>query len=663
MNYIKFLPLLLLIVGCARMGQPDGGWYDETPPHVIGANPADRATGAKAQKISILFDEFIKIENATEKVVVSPPQLEQPEIKASGKRIEVKLNDSLRANTTYTIDFSDAITDNNEGNPLGNYTYSFSTGPDIDTLEVAGTVLTADNLEPVKGILVGLYADRADSAFISQPMLRVARTDSRGRFIIRGVAPGEYRIYGLADADGNYRFSQKSEQIAFCSDIISPSVVDDTRQDTLWTDSLHIKSVERVKYRHFLPDNVTLMAFTETLTDRQFLKSERTEADNFKLYFTYGDGSLPRVRGLDFDSSDPNALLVEPSLRADTVTYWLRDTALVNRDTLNIELTYMACDTTGTLVENVDTLQLLAKTPLAKRLKQQKKEYDEWEKKQEKKRRRGDPYDSIMPPKALQLEVGAPNTLDPDRNITFKSRTPLASIDTSLIHLYARHDTLWYEARYQIEPWRDPRSADSTLAAHALPDSTLAYHRNYILRGEWRPDIEYSLEIDSTAFTDIYGTTSKKIKSGFKVPSLDTYGTLILNISGLKSAHAVVQLLDQSDKVVKETTLQPDGTAQFFYLKGANYYVRLFEDDNNNGLWDTGDYASGRQPERTYYYPQKIECKAKWDITRDWNVTSTPPYEQKPAEITKQKADKQKTIKQRNLQRARQLGIELPSKF
>lgn len=153
------LLLALLVASCARMGRPDGGWYDETPPSVIGATPGDGSVNAKAKKINIFFDEFIKLENASEKVVVSPPQLEQPEIKATGKRISVELKDSLKDNTTYTVDFSDAISDNNEGNPLGNYTYSFSTGEEIDTLEVSGYVVQAENLEPVKGILVGLYAE------------------------------------------------------------------------------------------------------------------------------------------------------------------------------------------------------------------------------------------------------------------------------------------------------------------------------------------------------------------------------------------------------------------------------------------------------------------------------------------------------------------------
>ncbi len=124
------------IISCARMGQPDGGWYDDDPPKVIGSNPADQSVGVKSKKITIYFDEFIKLEDATNKVIVSPPQLEVPEIKGAGKKIIVELEDTLKENTTYTIDFSDAISDNNEGNPMGNYTYSFSTGEQIDTFEV-----------------------------------------------------------------------------------------------------------------------------------------------------------------------------------------------------------------------------------------------------------------------------------------------------------------------------------------------------------------------------------------------------------------------------------------------------------------------------------------------------------------------------------------------
>ena len=266
--YLLAISCLLLVVGCARMGSPDGGWYDDDPPVVLGSTPADKATGVKTKKVTIYFDEYIKLADATQNVIVSPPQLEMPDIQAKGKKIVVELKDTLKPDMTYTIDFSDAISDNNEDNPMGNYTFTFSTGQQTDTLEVSGTVLSAENLDPVSSILVGLYEDLADSAFRTKPLLRVARTDANGHFVIKGVAEGEYRIYALQDADGNYKFTQKSEMIAFSHETYKPYVKPDMRQDTIWRDTLHIDSIAQVHYMHYYPDDVVLTAFQEIQTDR-----------------------------------------------------------------------------------------------------------------------------------------------------------------------------------------------------------------------------------------------------------------------------------------------------------------------------------------------------------------------------------------------------------
>lgn len=205
----------------------------------------------------------------------------------------MELIDSLKPNTTYTIDFSDAISDNNEGNPLGNYTYSFSTGEQIDTMEVSGYVIEAKTLEPVKGIMVGLYPANGseyldensdsqwnDSIFRTRPFLRVSRTDSRGHFVIKGIANGSYRIFALKDVDGNYCYTQKNEMVAFNHDIIVPSSKPDVRHDTIWTDTLHIRSITPVNYTHFLPDDIVLKGFEQELTDRYFLK-RRTQNSTF----------------------------------------------------------------------------------------------------------------------------------------------------------------------------------------------------------------------------------------------------------------------------------------------------------------------------------------------------------------------------------------------
>lgn len=631
-----------IIAGCARMGQPDGGWYDDDPPRILGSTPEDQATNVTTKKITIQFDEYIKLADVTQKVIVSPPQLEMPEIKGAGKKIVVELKDTLKPNTTYTIDFSDAISDNNEGNPLGNYTFTFSTGEQIDTCEVAGNVLDASNLEPVKGILVGLYDDLSDSAFKTKPLLRVARTDGRGRFVIKGVAPGEYRVYALQDADGDYIFNQKSEMIAFSHQTYQPSSKPDIRQDTIWKDTLHIDNIIRVPYTHFYPDDIVLLAFQEIQTDRYLIKQpERTNADRFTLYFSYGNPQLPQIRGLNFDEKD--AFILEANEKKDTLTYWLRDTMLVNRDTLEMELSYLMTDSTGILVTQVDTVDVLAKTSYEKRQKERKKVIEEWTKKQEKQKKRGEDYDSIMPPVPLAVQYIVKTSMDPDFRVNFVMPSPLAKCDTSAIHLYTKIDSLWYRTPFEF--YRQESSL-----------------RTYDFVAEWRPDTEYSLEIDSAAFVDIYGVASAAYKQGIKVKALDEYATLLFQLSGVSDTTVIVELLDKGDRPIKRVRAT-NAQAEFFYINPAIYYARAFVDRNGNGVWDTGDYDKDLQAEEMYYYPQKIECKAKFDVTLSWNLISTPRTRQKPTEITKQKPDKEQAkLRNRNADRARELGIEYVKK-
>jgi len=621
------------------MGHPDGGWYDEKPPYVVSAMPKENATNVSSKKIVINFNEFIKLESASEKVMISPPQHEQPEIKATGKNIYVELQDSLLPNTTYTVDFSDAIIDNNESNPMGNYTYTFSTGDAIDTLQVSGYVLEASNLEPVKGILVGLYTE-GDSA-----MCRVARTDSRGHFVIRGIAPGSYTVGAVMDADGDYRFTQRSEKMAFSHDIIVPTSKPDTRQDTLWLDKDHIKDINVTGYTHFLPDDIVLRAFDHQATDRYFLKSERKDERFFTLYFTAPvkkDGDLmPALRGLNFN--EKNAFVMEPSAKCDTITYWLRDTALVNQDTLRLEMTTYITDTIGVQRLTTDTLEILAKTPYAKRMKNLQKEREEWEKDLAKRLRRAKPdevIDTVMPRKTLDVRYASTQQMKPNGAVSITFPTPIERFDSTAVHLYEEMDTLHREeTKFVMTP---------------------IVNRRCELFTDWKIGASYTLEVDSLAFTDIYGTVSKQYKQTIQVGKLEDYGSLFVSVGTPVSAPVIVQLLNGQDDVVMEAQAE-GGTADFYYITPGTYYLRAFIDSNGNGVWDTGDYFSDRQPEEVYYYPDPVECKAKWDITKTWNITAKPLYRQKPYVITKQKPEAEKTIKQRNAERARSLGIELPA--
>jgi hypothetical protein len=626
---IYTVSLLMSLVSCAKMGTPDGGMYDETPPVIVSTSPADKGVNVKTRKININFNEFIKINNAQEKVIVSPPQLEQPEIKAAGKKVVVDLKDSLKENTTYTIDFSDAISDNNEDNPLGSYTYCFSTGNQIDTFEVSGKVLEAKNLEPIKGILVGLYNNLSDTIFTKKPMLRVSRTDSRGHFVIKGIASGTYRIYALNDADGNYIYNQKSEELAFSHTLISPSCAPAVRQDTLWKDTLHIDSIHQVPFTRFMPDNIVLLAFTEEQKDRAYLKSDRLEPNKFTLYFSGGDKKLPKLRGLNFN--DKNAFIVEPSAHNDTIMYWLRDSALCNQDTLKMDMQYTATDSTGLLVDKTDTVEVLSKISYAKRMKEKQKKYEEWKKEQEKSKKKGLPYETEIKPEALAPKFMISSDMAPDENVSIEMPAPLIRCDSAAVHLYAKHDTLWYKSKFIF------RKRTNSL-------------RRYEIIGEWRPGVEYSIEVDSGAFVDIYGRVSDAYKSGTKIGSLDSYSSLFITLTGMQDTCAVVQLLDKNDAVVREVRAK-DAHVDFYYLKPDVYYMRVYFDTNGNGKWDTGSYADNRQPETVYYYPKELQCKAQWDLNETWNVTGTDIASQKPAMITKQKADKKKRKIDRNAQR------------
>ncbi len=645
---------LFIFTSCARMGAPDGGWYDEKPPYVVSATPEENATNVTSRKVTIRFNEFIKLESANEKVIVSPPQMQQPEIKVTGKNIYVNLLDSLKPNTTYTIDFSDAISDNNEGNPMGNYSYTFSTGDAIDTLQVSGYVLDASNLEPVKGILVGLYAE-GDSI-----MKRVARADSRGHFIIWGVAPGSYTVGALMDVDGDYRFTQRSEKMAFSHDIIVPSCKPDVRQDTLWQDQNHIKDISLTGYTHFYPDDIVLRAFDHQLTNRYFLKAERKNAENFTLFFTapvvdsliYRDNQpllenhrLPSLHLLNAPSHmqgvGDKLFIVEPSLKADTVRYWLRDMALVNQDTLRIEMATYISDSLGVQRLTKDTLEILSKSPYAKRQKVLEDEMADWRKEVAKRLRRAEPgevVDTVMPAKKLEVRYSAPSVMSPTDAVMITFPSPLEKFDKEALHLYVEQDSLWYRSPFTVTPVKD---------------------RTCEVYTDWLPGAKYSFEVDSLAFTDIYGVANGKYKIGIQVGKLEDYASLFVNVNVSVNAPVIVQLLDKQDKVLM-TAEAKDGTAEFYYIVPETYYLRAFVDSNGNGEWDTGDYFTDRQPEDIYYYSEPVECRAKWDITKTWNLTSKPLFRQKPDVLKKEKGDTERIIKKRNEERARNKGIPLP---
>jgi len=635
---IPILAILLaaLLVACASIGNPDGGAYDETPPRVLSALPADRSVMNRRKKVSIYFDEFIKLQNANEKVVVSPPQIEAANVRADGKRIKIDLYDSLQANTTYTIDFSDAIEDNNEGNPMGQYTYSFSTGETIDTMEISGYVLNAADLEPVKGIMVGLYpADSTfhDSIFRTKPFSRVSRTNGSGRFCIKGVKPGKYKAYALTDADGNFIFNQKSEQIAFDTLVLQTGSRPDVRMDTIWRDSTHYDSIRVIPYTHYFPDDVLLTAFLEDGQDHHLLKTERPSPEIFKLFFTSPADSLPHIEGLNFDAS---CLVVEPSQHNDTITYWVTDTIYTHlQDTLALALTFLDTDTLGQLVPHTDTLELVPKVTWEKILREKQKQIDEWNKAREKRAKKAkeplppeeNPYEKTY----LQFSLKPGTTIGPHQNIRFIANEPFLKVDTASLHFYEKKDSDLLPRPFLFLPVEGDK-------------------RSYMLYAEWEPKTTYVFQADSAAFVSVLGSSSKPLKNEIKVRALEDYGAIFVHAL-LPDTGFVIQLLGRNDKPIVEKRADADGRADFFYLQPAEYFIRGYIDRNGNGKWDTGNYNLGLQPEEVFYFPKSLMLKAQWDMEQDWDVRGIARHLQKPAAITKQKPDKEKNIRKRNEER------------
>ena len=616
------LPLTVAVAflySCASVGTLGGGDFDETPPKFLKGSPSPNELNATRKRISIEFDEYLKLDKPQEKIVISPPQVQQANVRASGKKVLIDLQDTLIPNTTYTIDFADAIQDNNEGNPLENFVYTFSTGERLDTMEVAGTVLNAMNLEPIKGMMVGLHADLADSAFTTKPFDRVGRTDSRGHFTIKGVAPGEYHIYGLQENDQNYFYSQPTEMVAFDDSLVIPTFELRMRQDTTWIDSLVIDTIVERQYTHYLPDKLILKAFVNNKKDQRLAKSERTTKKDFTLYFTAPADTFPAIRGLNFDETD--AFVIERlTERIDTLKYWIKDSLIYQLDTLQMEVSYLYTDSLKQLVPRTDTLRLASKEK-PKSQKELQKEQEEKEKEEKHRRERGDTIDVQPKTEFLAVDIYAPSSMDVYDYLTLTFPEPVASIDSAGIQLQQKVDTLWHDLPFEIEP----DSLDI---------------RVFNVYADWQPGESYSLQLDSAAVFGIYGRFIDKQKKEFKVKTLDSYGQVFFNISGAEDVD-LVELLDSKDAVVRSEKVV-NGRADFYYLNPGKYAARLVRDSNRNGKWDTGDYERHLQPEEVFYYPQMIEFKSNFDVLQDWDLYAKTPDLQKPDDIKKQKPEQKR---------------------
>lgn len=602
-QYIIFLLVLLLAVwGCANRGAgPQGGPKDDMPPKVVKQNPKQGSTNFAKKTITVEFDENITLDNLADNLVISPPQQSQPKVQAINRKLTIAFEDTLESNTTYTLDFGNAVVDNNEKNVFENFVISFSTGDEIDTLGISGTIINAENLDPVAGIVAGIYPAEiySDTTLSTTVFSRIGRSNKEGRFAIQNIHPGTYRLFALGD-NSRDNIYQQGEGLALYDSLVTPYIHSTMRTDTVWADSVTIDTIRTREAFVREPANVLLRYFREDYTRHYLHKMERPQDNLLKLIFSTTPAQMPSMRLLP-DTLHPERdfasvrVFEQHNATHDTISYWLIDSTAILSDTLYAEVSYLKSDSLYQLQPQTDTLRSIFRRPKETRAQKRKREQEE----------------QLGSIKYTNLSVQSGSTLDITADIRIKADVPVAEYDTSKIHLKETIDSTSVALPYEIV--RDTASL-------AL-----------LLRYPWQPEHLYELSTDTAAFTDIYGLPSKPVKSKTKIKSLEEYATIIIEIQPY-IPNVILQFLNAKDEPVCQKPALAGGT-KFEYMKPGDYYLRMIVDENGDGRWTTGDLQSWRHPEMVYYFPGKLTLRANWDFHEMWDYTAVPLLRQKPKAI------------------------------
>lgn len=606
--YIFIIIAAAVMYSCANSGNPSGGPIDKTPPIFMRSNPTPNAVNVKDRKIEIFFDEIVTLKDPSTKIIVSPAQTEMPRMSALGRKVTVELVDSLLPNTTYTIDFSNSIQDNNEGNAIDNFAFAFSTGSVIDSMRVSGYVLDSRTLEPMQSVVVGLQSNLADSAFHKEKLQRVALTNDRGQFTIRNVSPGSYHIFALKDLDRDYKFGNPTEDIAFLDSIIVPSIGSREAADTVYNDLNEIDTIMRATRPAYFPNDILLSMFNEDRKSQYLANNLRVDSTRISLTFAAASDTLPSLSIVGRNDVPDQWYTLERSQTNDTLTYWIRPPHLVSADTLMVATTYLRTDTASNLSWGTDTLKFTFQRQKAK------------------KKKKNEETDSLEQIRFMELHPLANGTQEVYAPLLLQTGTPIERYSREAFHLQRKlqNDTTFYPAE---------------IKSIALRDSTLS-RRDLMLKVDWEPGAAYKLAVDSLAMTDIYGLQTKPLKVDFNVRKMEEYGNIVFNIPAVRDS-AIVELLDGTDKVVLHTPVK-NHRAELLNLQPGKYYARLFIDRNGNGKYDTGNYDMHLQPEETVYYPGAINLKKNWDVEQTWDIYATPIDKQKSEAIKKNKPERKK---------------------
>lgn len=664
-NRLKYSVLSLLtasmaagIMGCASMGSPGGGLYDEDPPELRTVDPADGSTNFNKQKITLRFNENVKLDKVIDKMTISPPQKKMPVVMSNAKTVTIELLDTLKENTTYSIDLADAVQDNNEGNPMESLSLLFTTGDHIDSLQISGHLLNAEDLEPITGAYVGIFKMKdaegnpcmydsvtaeslGDSIFVKYPFERAGKTDALGAFKIMGCAPGAYKVYALIDGNTNYVYDMLTEDIAFLDSLVIPSMRPSERPDTTWIDSMTIDTIKMVPCIDYQPSDLLLRSFNEGRVTRYLDDCSRPDSLHIAIRMAAWMPERPEITFLLEDSANiagDSVLVCEGNLTNDTLSYWIRDSLLYCQDTLQFTLSYLFTDSLSLDVVRTDTMQLVKPAVKATANDKDSKKED----KRGKRRKKGDggtETDSIAAPEIIYMTLrqNSGNNLDIGKKPRFEVSAPLAEVDLSKLHLERQKDSLWIDMKFQwVADTLNPRLFTLVADPHFSPGET------------------YRLTADSAAMSDIYGHPLAETKLTFKEKTQEEYAHLLFNVSGV-TGPAFVQLLDSKDKPVQQAKVV-DSKAKFVHVPAGTYFARLVVDLNENGKFDRGNLWSRTQPEEVFYFGGQLQLRANWSMDQSWNVRETPLLQQKPKEVKINKPKEEKAKKSKNEEYLRKLG-------
>lgn len=576
--------LIVLTVACCLFSHscantkaaPSGGPKDTIPPVLLKIEPADRTRNMPTAdvKIALTYDEYTVVKEASG-IYLSPPTKHSPTAKVKGKSIVVTLRDTLAENTTYTIDFNNALADNNEGNMAPRFTYVFSTGDTIDSMYLTGTVLDCEKLTPVKGALVALYEDLSDSACMLSLPAAATRTDDWGYFVIRNVKPVAYQIYAYSDEDRDNLYMQGEDYIAFHDTLFTPTLI--VSDSVYELKSFNMKDTLDCQKRE---SQLSLLLFKETAS-RQFIKNKgRTDQKKGFIRFNARNTVLNSFQIFGVDST---AITTHFTPERDSMDFWI-NTSYTLPDSLLLTVEYMKTDSLGNLAMTKEDIAVSLNDEQKKALASKAKQ------------------DTL-----INVTYTCKNENVEQDGITITFPDPLATIDTSAILFVATN----------------PKNQNDTIAFTFEKDSTLfeVYHMQSSQK--YQTGYKYEVIYPEGTFHDIYGRKNKENKIDIQLPNTDKTGSITLNISGIHDTRYIIELVSADKKnVFRKFTVDKDTQLYFPYLAAGEYTFRITEDRNGNGIFDSGNLLERKQPEKVIMFKKPdgteiIDLPEQTDIEQD----------------------------------------------